>query len=264
MTIPGWASALRLSSGRRTIGRGADVGEAWGRAWARAPFTFAVVPVPKLDVPRKAPEFVVKRIYWKALVPYLDGGDAGAMRIYRRFEEYDPMIRKGLFASALVASALFAAPQAQAAINFGSVSAMINQLNNHSSFAANTMSFSINNGGQSQTLFTGVTGVRNFNSNANSMAQFNNWAGTANAAPTGYNGYKFTYSVVGSFFNNSGTSSRSSAPEPEAEEQGTASRIQPLAAPIPEPGTWAMMIVGMGVVGMTMRRRSNHKAKYFA
>lgn len=165
------------------------------------------------------------------------------------------MIRKGLFASTLVASALFAAPQAHAAINFGSVSNIINQLNNGSSFAPNSMTFSA--GGQQ---FTGISGVRNFNANAGNLTQFNNWAGTANYAATGYNGYSFTYSAIGNFFNTGNAARNAPLPDDSAPQ----SRFVPSTAAIPEPGTWAMMIIGMGVVGLTMRRRANHKAKYFA
>lgn len=170
------------------------------------------------------------------------------------------MIRKGLFASALVASALLAAPQAHAMANFGAVSGVVNQLHNNSSFSPNTMSFGINNGGQHQTLFTGVSGLHNFLGNPGNMGLINNWAGTYNPNPSGYSGYKFTYSVLGSFFNSS--ANRNGAPDPGLTPQNSPAPQN--TAPVPEPGTWILMILGLGVVGMTMRRRHNRKAGSFA
>ena len=35
----------------------------------------------------------------------------------------------------------------------------------------------------------------------------------------------------------------------------------PLAAPVPEPGTWAMMLVGFGAIGFAMRRRTRATAR---
>jgi hypothetical protein len=172
------------------------------------------------------------------------------------------MIRKGLFASTLVASALFAAPQAHAAINFGSISNIVNQLHSNSTFLSNSLAFAINNGGQNQTLFSGIAGVRAFNANPANIAQINSWADTASQAPSGYNGYKFTYSVVGGFF--SAPASSMMLDSGDAGEAAPQARMLRTNAAIPEPGTWVMMILGMGVVGMTLRRRANHKAKYFA
>lgn len=41
----------------------------------------------------------------------------------------------------------------------------------------------------------------------------------------------------------------------------TAALIEPAAAAVPEPSTWAMMIVGIGAVGAALRRRRKMEAQ---
>ncbi|MBO9581326.1 MAG: PEP-CTERM sorting domain-containing protein [Sphingobium sp.] len=153
------------------------------------------------------------------------------------------MIRKGLLVPALAASALIGVTPAQAALEFSSISSIIDQLHDNSTFTANNMEFSICQNGSCQTLFTGVGGVQNVN-----MATVNAWAGTGNAqnSSSPWDRYRFTFSGVGSYFGN-----QSSSVPP----QNYTIQSQAPTLPVPEPATWAMMIFGFGVIGYAMRSR---------
>ncbi len=155
------------------------------------------------------------------------------------------MIRKGLFLSALAAAAMTGAGPAQASIRLAATSGIINQLYNNSSLSSN-MAFTICDNGSCQTLFTGVAGVRALN---NDLTAFNSWAGTGSYAGTGgfFDNYRFTFSGAGSYFGNTAPSTPAST--------GPSASLFLAAPPIPEPATWAMMILGFGLVGMAMRRR---------
>ncbi|MBO9669386.1 MAG: PEP-CTERM sorting domain-containing protein [Sphingobium sp.] len=152
------------------------------------------------------------------------------------------MIRKGLLVPALVAGALIGVTPAQASVQLSSISSIIDQLNNNSTFSANNMEFSICQNGSCQTLFTGVSGVQNVN-----MATVNAWAGTGNQSSSSpWDRYRFTFSGVGSYFGNQS----SSVPPQNYTLQAEAPIL-----PVPEPATWAMMIFGFGVIGYAMRNR---------
>lgn len=149
------------------------------------------------------------------------------------------MIRKGLLVPALAAGALIGATPAQASVQLAAVSGIVNQLHDNSSFSANNMQFTVCQNGSCQTMFTGLTGLRNMGG----LGGVNSWANTGQYAGSGgaFDNYRFTYSAVGSFFGN---------PAPQ-QQQSFAQNM-----PIPEPATWAMMILGFGFVGMAMRRRA--------
>ena len=148
------------------------------------------------------------------------------------------MIRKGLLATALMAGALIGATPAQASVQLSAVSGIISQLQNNASFSANNLSFSTCQNGVCTTQFTGVSGLQAYNQD---LTALNSWAGTGSYGNSGgfFDNYRFTFSGVGSYFGNQ-------APTPEVNA----------LPPIPEPGTWAMMILGFGLVGMALRRRA--------
>ncbi len=127
---------------------------------------------------------------------------------------------------------------AQASVDLGAVSGLINQLQTNSSFNSSNMSFTICQNGVCQTLFTGLAGLHNYTD----LSAFNSWAGTSNSSSGGYfDNYKPTFSGVTSYFGNQ------SPPEQ--------SRSYPTETPVPEPATWAMLILGFAFVGAAMRRR---------
>lgn len=153
------------------------------------------------------------------------------------------MIRNALLVSALTAGALIGATPAQASVTLSSVSGVINQLQNNSSFSANNMQFSICQNGTCQTVFTGVSGLQNID-----LGAVNAWAGTGNQPTTtsAWDRYRFTFSGVGSYFGNQS----SSVPPQNYYQQTLAPTV-----PVPEPATWAMMILGFGIVGYVLRSR---------
>jgi opacity protein-like surface antigen len=157
------------------------------------------------------------------------------------------MIRKELMLPLLAAGALLTAGQAQASVKFNATSGLITQLHNNSKFTSNNFGFSICNGSGCQTLFTGVSGLRGLNGD---LTGFNSWAGSSGYAGTAgyFDNYKFTFTGVGSYFGNKKTSGPI---EPEA-----SNFAEEPSGVVPEPGTWGMMIIGFGVVGLAMRRRA--------
>ena len=157
------------------------------------------------------------------------------------------MIRKGLLLPVLAAGALMTAGQAQASVKFNATSGLINQLHNNSQFTSNNFGFSICNGSGCQTLFTGVSGLHGLNGN---LAGFNSWAGSGSYAGTGgyFDNYKFTFTGVGSYFGNRTTSGPVEEPEMNT--------FVEVSQAVPEPGTWMMMILGFGIVGLAMRRKA--------
>ncbi|HZV58292.1 MAG TPA: PEPxxWA-CTERM sorting domain-containing protein [Sphingobium sp.] len=162
------------------------------------------------------------------------------------------MIRKGLLVSALAAGALMGMTPAQASTQFTALGGIVNQLHENGSLAGNNFSYTYCQNGTCQTLFTGVSGLAAFNSDPSAIAGFNSMLGTSSyGSGAGYfDDYRFTFTGVGGFFG-------SAAPPP-----ATPAAAAPMAAfmapsiPIPEPGTWAMMILGFGFIGLAMRRRA--------
>ena len=166
-------------------------------------------------------------------------------------------MRTGLFMLALGSSALSIAAPASAAVSLGTISGIINQLHNNTNLTPNGFAFSITQNGQSQTLFTGLSGLHQYND----ITGFNAFANPPSNNPPGWgSSYQFTYSALGSFFNNSnvgGTVGRGGgdgASRPASVSQGA----------VPEPATWAMMIFGFGMIGLTMRRRNNLQVIHFS
>ncbi len=161
------------------------------------------------------------------------------------------MIRKGLLLSALTAGALMSAGTAQASTQFTALGGIINQLHSNASLSANNFSFTYCQDGTCQTLFTGVSGLAAFNNNPSAMAGLNSLLGTSSyGSGAGYfDDYRFTFTGVGGFF---GSAAPAAAPAAEAQMRAA---FAP-SMPIPEPGTWAMMILGFGLVGMALRRRA--------
>lgn len=169
------------------------------------------------------------------------------------------MIRKALLASALAASPLLMAPAAQASVNFGTISGIVNQLHNNSHFSSNNMSFSTEQNGQSHTLFTGVTGLHDFLNSPNGLNDFNNWATQGSSGGTGSgNSYHFTYTVLSSYFGH-----QTGGPTGGTNDN----RVQTMSfrtdiAAIPEPASWTLMIVGFGVIGIALRRRRRTETNF--
>jgi opacity protein-like surface antigen len=104
--------------------------------------------------------------------------------------------------------------------------------------------------GVSATLsnFTGATGLLNFTSGASTIFSFN-LAGlvSANGRPPAFG---TTVSNASSFTYGDGT--------PITINAGSVGTLDAVAA-VPEPATWAMMMLGFGMVGFGLRRRSNVK-----
>jgi hypothetical protein len=152
------------------------------------------------------------------------------------------MIRKGLSLSIMTAGAMLVASQAQASVQLAAQSGIIKQLQNNSQFNANNFGFSTCVGGSCQTLFTGVQGLRGLND----LNGFNSWANTGSYASAGgyFDNYRFTFTGVGSYFGNN-------TPPPPVSARFVAPTL-----PVPEPTTWAMMIMGFGIVGLALRRRA--------
>ncbi len=155
------------------------------------------------------------------------------------------MIRNGLLVAALSAGAMIGATPAHASIDLAATSDIINQLHNNAMFSVKDMSFSTCENGVCTTQFTGLAGLQAYNQD---LTALNNWAGTGNYASSGgfFDNYRFTFSATSSFFGNQ-------TPQPQSRTSGPELLASP---PVPEPATWAMMIMGFGLVGFAMRRRA--------
>lgn len=164
-------------------------------------------------------------------------------------------MRTGLLMIMLGSSALAIAAPASASVSLGTIGGIINQLHNNSNLTPNGFAFSITQNGQSQTLFTGLSGLHNYND----ITGFNSFANPpGNNTPGWGNSYQFTYSALGSFFGNSTNNNNaySAAARPPLEVTGPGA--------VPEPSTWWMMIGGFGVVGMALRRRNRLQVIHFS
>jgi hypothetical protein len=203
------------------------------------------------------------------------------------------MTRKGLFASIVTATLLAVGSPTGATQNLGAVSNVVNKLYYGSALSGNGFSFSITENGQTRTLFTGLAGLRQFTdlaglnnwANGGSTSSYSytptftavgGYFGAASAPASQSYSYTPTFTAVSGYFG--------STPEPDAVETypyrptfsavgsyftgadgGTIVAVAhhapapppapPPPGPIPELGTWAMMIAGFLAVGTAMRRR---------
>lgn len=217
------------------------------------------------------------------------------------------MIRKTCLTAMFAATALLAAPSAQASIILaGQVSKVVNLLRN-GEFDARAFSYTLPRTSGSVRLFTGIEGIRLLNDA--DLTTLNDWADEQSQPDSSSSSYKFTHSVVGSYFGGQSTGQASgqaggsgepagstphvdsapplappasentafdgepykfthsvlgsyfneqtdSSPEGNVSTMMIAAPIEPpVVMPVPEPGTWAMIISGLGLVGMAMRRR---------
>lgn len=207
------------------------------------------------------------------------------------------MIRTACIAATLAASTMLPLESALAAVNINNrVETLVTSLRSNASFSGRNFSFAINRNGSSQLMFRGLAGVRAFNN----YGVLNDWAKSntqpqsvfdgggyqfthsvldsyfntssapqltpvapAGTAPDMFNGggYTFTHSVLGSYFDLPAESpilADSTLATPVEE-----SRIRPMmmmAAPIPEPATWALMIGGFAMAGYALRMRFRRAA----
>lgn len=191
------------------------------------------------------------------------------------------MIRTACIAASLLSGVLLPVQSAGATVTLGGrINQIVNALHESAHFAPSSFTFSISRGGGTQTLFSGIEGVRAFND----LATLNDWANGAGSSPFDGGGYKFTHSALGSFFGSQPESdpgpSFGGAPykfthsvltsyfDPPAhtamalsmavetgDAPGTARSFASFGAPIPEPESWAMLIAGFALVGGMLRRR---------
>ena len=203
------------------------------------------------------------------------------------------MIRTACIAATLAASTLLSVQSASATTN-NRIELVVNRLQDDSRFSGRDFSFAINRNGPSQLMFKGIEGVRAFNN----YGALNSWMQKSAPAPSVYNGggyqfthtvldsyfssapqsapvvpasttpdifnggtYQFTHSVLGSYFDLPAESpivAESTLVTPASNE-----RIRPmmmLAAPVPEPATWALMIGGFAMAGFALRMRFRRAA----
>ncbi len=187
------------------------------------------------------------------------------------------MIRTACIAATLLASTLLPIASASGAVTInGRVSQIVNALRYGSNFSQGNMSFSINTPEGPEVLFTGIAGVRAFRD----YGALNDWVDDQPAQNMFDGGpYKFTHSVIGSYFDTPPKSSSlfDGSPykfthtvlnsyfgelQPSEDLRLIAGPIDPsypakvFDQPVPEPATWAMMISGFALVGAMLRRRS--------
>ena len=204
------------------------------------------------------------------------------------------MIRTACIAATLAAITWLPLQSAGATSN-NRIELVVKRLQEDSRFSGRDFSFAINRNGSSQLMFKGLAGVRAFNN----YGALNDWAKSttqpqdvfagggyqfthsvldsyfsssapqlapvaqASTAPDMFNGggYTFTHSVLGSYFDLPAETpilANSTLTTPADE-----SRIRPMmmmAAPIPEPATWALMIGGFTMAGLALRMRFRRAA----
>jgi len=167
------------------------------------------------------------------------------------------MIRKSSLAAALLAAAMMPAQGANAGTTLnGQISQIINALHKDGHFSPTDFTFSIDTAGGTTPLFSGIAGVRGFND----FQTLNDWVGQPAPAPSVFSGgsYVFTHSVLGSYFDQ--LEQPAPAPAPAARYQAALAAAPQFVAPpaptipVPEPATWAMMIGGLTLVGIALRR----------
>jgi hypothetical protein len=194
------------------------------------------------------------------------------------------MTRKGLFTAMIASGALLTGVPAEASQTFGVVGGIVNQLYYNSSLSGNGFTFTIYQNGKPTVLFSGLSGLQQFNN----LGALNSWAhsggssgsqgysytptytgtgsyfGTSGggATPQGYN-YAPTFTGTGSYFGTSGGSGQTYAYTPTFTAVGSffdegEVTVTPqvfVSPPVPELGTWAMMLSGFFAIGSVLRRR---------
>jgi len=169
------------------------------------------------------------------------------------------MIRKtSLAAAAVLAAAMMPAQGANAGTTLnGQISQIINALHNGGHFSPTDFTFSIDTAGGATPLFSGIAGVRDFND----FQTLNDWVGQPAPAPSIFSGgsYVFTHSALGSYFDQLEQPAPTAAPAAARYQAAIAATPQFVAPPapslpVPEPTTWAMMIGGLTLVGIALRR----------
>lgn len=158
------------------------------------------------------------------------------------------MIGKSGLAAALLAAALMPTQgvRAETTLN-GQISQIINALHNGGHVSPSGFTFSVDTAGGTAPLFSGIAGVRGFTD-----VQALNGAVGDGAGAGG--DYVFTHSVLGSYFDQ--REAAASAASYEAAAAPASQVVAPAAptSPLPEPAAWAMMIAGLGLAGVTLRR----------
>jgi len=168
------------------------------------------------------------------------------------------MIRKSSLAAAVLAAALLPLQGASADTGAnGQISQIVRALSMNGQFAPNSFTFRLDTGSGSTILFSGIAGVRGFND----FQTLNEWiASNQSATPPANNAnqggsYTFTHSVLGSYFDQI----EQQEPAAQAYQAAVAAAPEFVAPPaptipVPEPATWAMMIGGLTLAGLALRR----------
>jgi hypothetical protein len=194
----------------------------------------------------------------------------------------------------LATGTMLMAQGASATVNVnGRVSQIVNGLRANADFSQRAYSLTLQ-GGKSIRLFSGIEGLRKLA--ATDFKVLNDWAAAQPSSGDVFNGapYKFTHSVLGSFFDHdeeSGDESGDAGSEAAGPVLGGApsykfthsvlgSYFSPMPSsappaiigaavlespepvivaaplmPVPEPASWAMMIGGFALTGAALRRR---------
>lgn len=159
------------------------------------------------------------------------------------------MIRIACAAATLLTATMLPLQSAGAAITLNSrISQVVHALHDDSHMSRD---FTLTIGGEE--LFSGIAGVHAFND----VDRLNDWVDDLGKPDDVFDGapYAFTYSLLGSYFD-----LLRQAPKPSAVVlEAVVADVPSLAAAspaVPEPATWAMMIGGLALVGMQMRRRA--------
>lgn len=171
------------------------------------------------------------------------------------------MIRKSGLAAALLTAALLPVQSASADTGAnGQISQVVRALSMNGQFAPNSFTFSLNTGAGSTVLFSGIAGVRGFND----FQTLNDWIASSQPAtppagnPNQGGSYTFTHSVLGSYFDQI-EQQQAQEPAGQAYQAAVAAAPEFIAPPaptipVPEPATWAMMVGGLALAGLALRR----------
>jgi hypothetical protein len=99
----------------------------------------------------------------------------------------------------------------QAVILAGQISKFVNALHN-GQFVGSNFSFTLNGASGPVRLFTGIEGIRLLDDG--DIATLNDWADEQSQPDSGFGDYKFTHSVVGSYFGGQANSQAGGTGEP--------------------------------------------------